>query len=229
MKANVALFLFVFCLASAHGSPSVNVQVPQGIMASIDTATIHPQWKVRASIGGWPIDRAWPGSLATESNLGPSYQTVGAPRVSIVSSSISLSKVPGNEGRFGWECGFDLLLINAGALVFIQNRDTNDRALAAELDGRWWQPTVSAHGEWMFSKSESSSWSLRFGILVPFGGGLKVRTTGPLPSLQAVAPEFDEAIVDGTRAAEENLSSLIQDVISSTPIWPSIGIKYTFL
>ena len=207
---------------------SASIEVPQGIMGSLETGSRYANWDLRLGIGGWPIERAWPGSLAVRSQLGSTYDSVAAPRVFLLNSALHIVRRPSSQGRWTWSSGLDLILIHAGALVFIENKDTSERALAAELVGRWWQPALSFVGEWDFHQSRTKSWSMTFGVMIPIGGSLGLRTYGPLPSLQSVAPEFSDAIIDGTRAAEENLSSLLRDKISSLPIWPTLGLRHTW-
>jgi hypothetical protein len=49
---------------------------------------------------------------------------------------------------------------------------------------------------------------------------------GPLPALQAVAPEYADSIEDGTRAAEENLSATLRDTMRSIPVIPTLSLRY---
>jgi hypothetical protein len=226
-KVLLAIALFAVPLV-ARAQVSLGLSLPQGFELSYGHKVSDSQWTLQAGVGGWPLERAWPGSLKSSSNLGETYAFDVAPRLAMLTSSFKAAFTDSSMPRWTFALGAEFWVLQTGAFVFLRNRDTADLVMVAELNARWWQPLFTAAVNWTFSQAESSSWSLELGLALPIGGALQSEIQGPLPALQKVAPEYADAIEDGSLAAQNNLSDTIQDALHVLPVIPSLGVRYVF-
>ncbi len=227
--------LLLLSLSGAQGAFAATAEVsaafsmPRGLEASYrQPLGAESPWAMEVGIGGLPLERLWPGALVRSSELSEVYATDIAPRLFLLTSAVRMLYRARPEASWTWSAGLEFWSLQGGALVFLKNRDTNESALMAELQVRWWQPVLHAGASWNFARSETSRWDLELGLALLFGGRLGTQFQGPLPSLQKVAPEYAHAIEDGSAAAEQNLSSSLEDALSAWPVLPNIGVRYSW-
>ncbi len=212
----------------SHAQSSLSLSLPQGFEFSYEQTFEESRWSMRGSIGGWPIERSWPRSLKTSTDLGDSYALDFAPRIYTLTSSLKAHFRPSLESTWTYQMGLELWTIQGGAFAYLRNQASSESVLVADLQARWWQPVLSASANWTLSRRSTATWILELGLAIPVGGSFMTRLEGPLPALQGVAPEYAEALQDGTRAAEQNLSQAIGDALSILPILPTLGLRYSW-
>ncbi len=116
-----------------------------------------------------------------------------------------------------------LMYVHGGAQMHLKNIDNETKIPFMNVGATLVQP--------IFGLTVRKSWSrvtLSFSMNVFLNASLKIKKSGWFASFQEVAPEYKEAIDDGSDAAERALKSSINNLKSNFNVLPGLALSYRF-
>lgn len=118
---------------------------------------------------------------------------------------------------------FSIWYIYAGADLHLKNVGTGSKMPFLSVGAGLTQPmfTVSLRKEW-------SKWSLTMSLSMVLSSSIAIKKSGWFNSFQEVAPDYKEAVNDGSAAAESALSGALNKFKASSNFLPGISVSYRF-
>lgn len=116
-----------------------------------------------------------------------------------------------------------LFYVHGGAELHLKNVDTGMKIPFMGVGVSLAQPIFG-----LALRHEWQSWAMTLTMDVVLGSSFGIHKSGWFPSFQEVAPEYKDAVDDGSAAAESALSSSVNHLKAKFNIFPGLALSYRF-
>lgn len=225
------IWFFLVLAPYAYSMPSLQGEIGLGFpglfLGRLQRA-VDEQFAIGVGLGVLPL--SWIVTTVVNmptTSVSDRYSLVYDPKADAIAPSLYVHWQPG-ESDLHLRLDLTVQIAAAGGNAFLRNLKTGASTNVAKVEGTLFLPRLSLLVGKTLWRTESFAVVGEIGFSYLLGASLNVSVTGAMPSYLDVVPEARPTVQDGLRAAEDELSRVLNDGIFRNRILPAVSIHAAF-